>query len=163
MEQKFEIPKRVVMADMIVLLEGSVLMVKRKYSPFSGYWALPGGMVDENETVLASAIRELHEETGVIVHHSNTHLFDVKSEPGRDDRGPSVSVVWVAEKIESGSAFKVGNEALALKWFKIDDLLNAEDESIAFDHREILHDFRSTLEEDKKVFDTLAKRLFYVS
>jgi 8-oxo-dGTP diphosphatase len=163
MEQKFEIPKRVVMADMIVLQEGCVLMVKRKYPPFSGYWALPGGMVDENETVLAAAIRELREETGLIVHHSNTHLFDVKSEPGRDDRGPSVSTVWIADTVDSRSAFVVGDEALALKWFKIDDLLNDEDVSIAFDHREILHDFRSTLEEDKKVFDTLAKRLFFVS
>ncbi|MDZ7291763.1 MAG: NUDIX domain-containing protein [candidate division KSB1 bacterium] len=45
--------------------DGEVLLVKRKFPPGVGYWALPGGFLDWGESAEAAAIREAHEETGL--------------------------------------------------------------------------------------------------
>lgn len=44
-----------------------VLLIERAKAPFAGYWALPGGFVDPNETGHSAALRELEEETGLIL------------------------------------------------------------------------------------------------
>ncbi len=52
-------------ASAILLNQGKVLLVKRRYEPYQGYWSLPGGHVEHGESSLEAAIRELLEETGV--------------------------------------------------------------------------------------------------
>ena len=42
-----------------------VLLIQRAHAPFAGRWALPGGFVDMEESLEASALRELEEETGL--------------------------------------------------------------------------------------------------
>jgi 8-oxo-dGTP diphosphatase len=64
----------------------SILLVQRANPPFAGGWALPGGFVDEGETVAAAAPRELGEETGLRV--GPLELLGVYDTPGRDP-GPS--------------------------------------------------------------------------
>jgi 8-oxo-dGTP diphosphatase len=58
--------------DLVVLVDtGSnykVLSIKRGRPPFVGMWATPGGNIDEDEIPLDAAIRELHEETGLLIH-----------------------------------------------------------------------------------------------
>ncbi|HEX9435695.1 MAG TPA: NUDIX domain-containing protein [Candidatus Limnocylindria bacterium] len=54
-------------ANTIVEREGSVLLVKVNYGPRNGRWALPGGLVEDDETPDAAAIRETEEETGFVV------------------------------------------------------------------------------------------------
>ncbi|MCE4607175.1 MAG: NUDIX hydrolase [Desulfurococcales archaeon] len=49
----------------LVVEEGRVLMVKRKYPPRKGYWSIPGGHVELGERVEDAAVRELREETGL--------------------------------------------------------------------------------------------------
>ena len=44
-----------------------ILLVKRRTSPFKGYWALPGGRVNPGETIAQTIIREVKEETGLDV------------------------------------------------------------------------------------------------
>jgi bifunctional NMN adenylyltransferase/nudix hydrolase len=51
--------------DSVVRAADHVVLVKRKNRPGKGLWALPGGFVDPHERLLASAIRELHEETAI--------------------------------------------------------------------------------------------------
>ena len=71
-----------------------VLLVRRGHPPFKGKYALPGGFVDIGETVEDACRRELMEETGVKV--GRLELIGVYSDPGRDPRGHTCSVAFLA-------------------------------------------------------------------
>jgi bifunctional NMN adenylyltransferase/nudix hydrolase len=58
-------PPTFVTVDTVVVQSGHILLVKRKSAPGIGLWALPGGFLDKNETLLNGAIRELKEETKI--------------------------------------------------------------------------------------------------
>lgn len=45
--------------------EARLLLIQRSNAPSKDMWALPGGFVDENESLDAAAARELQEETSV--------------------------------------------------------------------------------------------------
>ena len=51
----------------VIVQDGTVLLVKRKYEPLAGQWSLPGGAVEVGETLEACLIREMREETGLEV------------------------------------------------------------------------------------------------
>src|SRR3982750_2817599 len=61
----------------VVALEGNVVMVRRRYEPRAGYWALPAGFMELGESAEDAAIRECHEETGLLVRVD--HLLGVFS------------------------------------------------------------------------------------
>ena len=98
-------------------------------------WALPGGFVDIGETVEQAAIREAKEETSLDV--TLTGLLGVYSDPGRDPRGHTVSVVFTAS---SGGELQAGDDAARAGWYGFDDL-----PVLAFDHAQILADYREWL------------------
>lgn len=56
-------PPTFVTADAIVIQAGHILLIKRKSAPGEGLYALPGGFLEQNETLEAAAMRELREET----------------------------------------------------------------------------------------------------
>jgi len=49
----------------VIVQDGKVLIVKRKYDPLAGQWSLPGGGVELGETLEDSIVREMLEETGL--------------------------------------------------------------------------------------------------
>ena len=51
----------------VIVDEGKVVLVKRKYEPLKGQWSLPGGMVEIGETLETALAREMLEETGLRV------------------------------------------------------------------------------------------------
>ncbi len=111
-----------------------VLLIRRKNPPFEGRWALPGGFVDPHEPLEDAARRELWEETGVRpAHLVQLHTF---GDPGRDPRGWTVSVAYLAlvdEKAGRTLQPEAGDDAAEAAWF---DLLAPP--PLAFDHAEIL-------------------------
>lgn len=78
--------------------EPSLLLIQRKYDPFAGKWALPGGFVDQDEPLDKAAARELQEETSVDPGVENIRLEQVGAfgDPGRDPRGWTITVAYVA-------------------------------------------------------------------
>ena len=51
----------------VIVDDGRVVLIKRKFEPLKGQWSLPGGMVEVGETLEAALAREMLEETGLRV------------------------------------------------------------------------------------------------
>ena len=117
--------------DAVLFHADSVLLIQRKFSPFQGQWALPGGFVEIGETTENAVIREFFEETGVKA--AVKRLVGVYSDPLRDPRGHTVSIVYLVESSVEG--FNAGDDAQDVKFFKIGKLPD-----MAFDHEKIIHD-----------------------
>ena len=115
--------------DGIVLKDGEILLVKRKKQPFDNMWALPGGFVNYGEKTENAVIREMFEETGLKT--KINHLVGVYSDPNRDPRGHTVSIVYVLD-ICNGE-LKSGDDSCDVKFF---DLKNLPD--LSFDHECII-------------------------
>ena len=125
----------VLTADVLIAPEdGSrrLVLIRRKYAPPG--WALPGGHVEVGETVEQAAVREALEETGLRV--TLLRQFHVYSDPGRDPRRHTVSVVFVGHAAGEPMA---GDDAAGAAWFTQDRLPS----DIAFDHAQILSDYFS--------------------
>lgn len=116
--------------DCIIEKDNKVLLISRKNYPF-GY-ALPGGFVDYGESVEQAVIREIKEETNLDI--AEPKLFGVYSDPARDPRSHTVSVVFYAKTSANPMA---GDDAKDLGFFDLDNL----PESIVFDHLKILKDY----------------------
>ena len=80
-----------VAADVIIEIGNRIVVIERKNFPPG--WAIPGGFVDVGESVEQAAVREMREETSLKVELQA--LLGVYSRPGRDPRGPTVTVVYV--------------------------------------------------------------------
>ncbi len=130
-----EIARFALTADAVLLGvrdgEIAVLLVERKNPPYAGRWALPGGFVEAGEEPLAAAARELSEETGV--EGLPLEEVGVFGKPGRDPRGPVVSVAHAAWVDPDAVRPSAGSDAAAARWFPLAKL-----PPLAFDHGEIL-------------------------
>jgi len=122
--------------DVVALVTGTrtprILLVQRANPPFAGRWALPGGFVEEGERVIDAAPRELREETGLRV--GTMELLGVYDTPGRDPRGWTVSVVYLARLHRAGRVAG-GDDAREARWFPLEGL-----PELAFDHAGIVAD-----------------------
>ncbi|MBI1746309.1 MAG: NUDIX hydrolase [Acidobacteria bacterium] len=107
-----------------------VVLIQRKNPPYG--WAIPGGFVDYGETVEHAAVREGKEETGLDV--ELLRQFHVYSDPSRDERFHSVSIVFVGSAVGTPLA---GDDAAEAKVFTKETLPG----KIVFDHRQILEDY----------------------
>jgi 8-oxo-dGTP diphosphatase len=132
----YEFPRPALTVDVACFAEHSgkahVLLIRRGHPPFAGAWALPGGFVDQDEALAHAASRELHEETGI----SCTALeqFRAYGDPGRDPRGHTVTIVFIASLPECVEVAGMDDAAEA-GWFPIDVL-----PVLAFDHDRIIPD-----------------------
>jgi ADP-ribose pyrophosphatase YjhB (NUDIX family) len=116
-------------ADVIIRLDdGQILLIDRLNPPLG--WALPGGFVETGESVPQAACREAQEETGLAVHLEG--LLGVYSDPERDPRQHTLSVVYVASA--PGQTPRAGSDAKSWRGFA----LSALPDNLCFDHALIL-------------------------
>ena len=107
-----------------------LLLIQRKNSPFKEKWALPGGFLEEDETLVNAAARELEEETGLT--SVNLIQMEAYGAIGRDPRGRTISIAFMGllDKEENVAG---ADDAMNAKWFDITNL-----PELAFDHAEIV-------------------------
>ncbi|HQO01162.1 MAG TPA: NUDIX hydrolase [Spirochaetota bacterium] len=111
----------------------SIVLIERKNEPYG--WAIPGGFVDYGESLEDAAVREAFEETTLKV--KLMRQFHTYSDPGRDPRQHTVSTVFIATAEGTPAA---ADDAKNIGVFNINEL----PDNIAFDHREILQDFKNS-------------------
>jgi 8-oxo-dGTP diphosphatase len=121
--------------DIILQRDSKILMVRRKKDPFEGQLALPGGFVNEGETVEDAMKRETIEETSLEV--EPIEILGVYSDPTRDPRKHIMTVVFIG--IIVGGSDKAGDDAASIEWI---ELAGIEKQQIAFDHSTILRDYK---------------------
>lgn len=120
--------------DAVILCEDdSIVLIKRKYDPYKGSWALPGGFVEWGETVESAVVREAKEETGLEV--DIIKLVGVYSDPKRDPRGHTVTLCYITQKARGN--LKADTDASCAQSFNKDEILKLK---LAFDHDTILKD-----------------------
>jgi 8-oxo-dGTP diphosphatase len=121
---------RGVSVDGVILRGKKILLIKRANDPFKGYWALPGGYVDWDETTEEAVAREVMEETGLKV--ISAKLTGIYSSPSRHPQ----QVINIAYFVETVGEPKAADDALELQWFSIGELPS----DLAFDHNKIIGD-----------------------
>ena len=108
---------------------GTVVLIRRKNPPLG--WALPGGFVDEGESLEAAAVREALEET--CLHVELTRQFHTYSDPARDPRHHTISTVYLARATGEPRG---ADDAAEARVFAYDELPS----KLVFDHADILED-----------------------
>lgn len=119
--------------DVIIETKGGIVLIRRKNPPYG--WALPGGFVNYGESLEAAAVREAKEETSLDVRL--TSQLGAYSDPGRDPRQHTITVVFVARADGEPHG---RDDAAAAGIFKRDSLPQV----MAFDHGKILQDYFET-------------------
>src|SRR4051794_27732108 len=141
MPHTYEYPRPSLTVDIVIVTREAkqrVLLIRRKKPPFAGTWALPGGFVDADEPLAAAAERELREETGV--EDVDLEQLAAFGDPGRDPRGWTVSVAFLA-RVAADTLATAADDAAEVGWHRLDKL----PKKLAFDHATILERARARL------------------
>lgn len=110
----------------------------------SGKWAIVGGFLDRDETIIEGIKREIHEETGLEVEKIKLlHINDNLKRPNDNDR-QNVSVIFTAEPLTN--KIVTTEEAPELRWFDLENL--PPKEKFAFDHLDEIDLYKKFLKEN---------------
>lgn len=120
-----------VAVDAVIEAAGGIVIIERSNPPFG--WALPGGFVDNYESLEDAVRREMKEETGLEL--SDLRQFHAYSKPGRDPRFHTIGIVFTAK---GKGTPKAGDDAADLKIIKLTDI---DKIPFVFDHKQILEDY----------------------
>lgn len=138
-------PPTFVTSDAVVIKSGHILVVRRRGLPGRGLIALPGGFINQNETIQDSSVRELREETRIkltkdelFASFRESRVFD---HPKRSIRGRTVTHAFCYD-LKQGSLPKVKGDDDADKawWMPLRDVLSSE-ERFFEDHFHIINHF----------------------
>jgi ADP-ribose pyrophosphatase YjhB (NUDIX family) len=111
-----------------------VLLCRRDIDPYRGHWTLPAGYQEVDETIETAAVREVREETGLIV--KLTGLLDVLTTTD-DPRKPAILVVYEAQEVDGD--LLPGSDAREVAFHSLDQL----PEAVGFvNHRLVLERLR---------------------
>ena len=122
-----------------------VLLIQQKFGTTENYWALPGGLVQNKESIIDAVKRELKEETNVKVNYLE-QLYTFGDDVNRDSRNRVISIAYFALVDSTKFDIKADTDAEKVQWFAITDI-----PKLAFDHNLIV----------KKAIERLKAKLSY--
>jgi 8-oxo-dGTP diphosphatase len=123
----------------------NIVLIEQKFGTNNSYWALPGGLVKDDEPLIEAVKRELKEETGLSVNYLE-QLFTFGDDVQRDSRNRVVSVAYFALINSEKLIIKADTDADNVRWFPIQSI-----PKLAFDHNLII----------EKAFLRLQSKLMY--
>lgn len=135
MAYTYKYPRPAVTADCVVVAQEptpKVLLIQRGNEPYKGHWAFPGGFMEMSETAEECAVRELKEETGLII--NKVYQIGAYSDVDRDPRGRTITIACLAI-VDCPKEVTGSDDAAKAEWFAVDAL-----PPLAFDHEKIMHD-----------------------
>ncbi|MCD6378942.1 NUDIX hydrolase [bacterium] len=110
-------------AGVLVIEDGRLLLVKRRFEPYRGFWVMPSGYIEYQESASETAVREAEEEAGVCVELDGIHAVESCFD---DPRGNTVMILYRGHIIDG--SLKAGDDAEEVAFFAINNL-----PEIAFD------------------------------
>lgn len=122
----------------IILYGEKILLTKRSNTPFKGWWDLPGGFLNKDETPPKALKRELKEELGLLIRKQKLFGLYTGTYPSKFDPFYILSVVYIVEPKSSSVRILDKKELSDARWFSRNKL----PKKIAFDsNQRILRDF----------------------
>ena len=113
----------------IILKGNSILLIKKSRGPYKGKLDLPGGRQELGETHLETLIREVIEETGVVVQQAElfnnySAISNYNTESGDEETIYHTGVVYLVESYDDNKLLTEMNieDSLGAQWFEIKDL-----------------------------------------
>jgi 8-oxo-dGTP diphosphatase len=100
----------------LILRRNSILLVQRAHSPLKGYWSLPGGLIELGEKIEEALIREVREETALIVRPKK--LFEIFERIILDREGWAEYHYILHDYLCTvvGGELEAGDDAAAVAW-----------------------------------------------
>ncbi len=117
--------------DIIIEYKGGIVVIERTNPPYG--FALPGGFVDNGESLEHAAMREAKEETNLDL--KNLKQFHTYSDPRRDPRFQTIATVFTAQ---GKGVLRSGDDAKGAELMNIKEILK---HNFAFDHKKIIGDY----------------------
>lgn len=119
-------------AAAVAILDGrQILLCRRGIQPYRGQWGLPAGFQEVDETVENAAVREVREETGLIVRLDG--LLDVLTTPD-DFRKQSILIVYTGVAVDGELC--PGDDVTEVAWYDLEAL----PEDLAFHNNRLVLD-----------------------
>lgn len=143
-------PPVFVTADAVVMALGHVLMIRRGRNPGKGKLALPGGFINQTETIENACLRELKEETKLEIDSKELKgalkKIKVFDQSKRDPRGRIITHAFMFElNVKKLPNIKSGDDAAEVFWFPLFQLEDKECEFFS-DHGQIIKYFINHME-----------------
>ena len=131
-------PPFAVTADLVILTvrppQVQVLLVQREQAPFADSWALPGGFVAPDQSLIQAAQFKLQDKTGLALESAHMEQLASFGDPDRDPRMRVISVAWLALVAHPDEPV-AGAQSVDAAWVDVGSL---DRTTLAFDHAHIL-------------------------
>ncbi|RCW67558.1 NUDIX domain-containing protein [Pseudorhodoferax soli] len=142
-------PPVFVTVDAVIRCQGRVLLIRRGQAPGLGLLAVPGGFLEQRDTVYQSAVRELEEETGLaMLEPALRQCLKAVAVFDRPDRSQRGRVITHAHYFDLGEralpAVQAGDDARDAQWVPIAELAELEPQ-FHDDHFQMLDHFLGVL------------------
>ncbi len=136
-----------------------VLLIEQKFNSDKTYWALPGGLVMNDESLINAVKRELKEETNLQVNYLE-QLYTFGDDINRDSRNRVITVAYFALIDSTNLEIKADTDADNVQWFGINEI-----PKLAFDHNAIIemafHRLKAKLSYQPIGFELLPKEFLF--